>query len=80
MKREIMNKIIEKANKKTKDGIYSYQGYPYVVIKARLRFVGDFDKILEVCYGFAVIIGKCEPREVNTKIKELFNKTKNYEN
>jgi hypothetical protein len=70
-----MNKIITKANAKTKDGVYSYEGRPYAVIGGKLRFVGDFDKVYEVCYGFCVIISQSDQVwETKDKIKELFKK------
>jgi hypothetical protein len=75
MKREIINKITIKANAKTKDGVYSYEGHPYAVIEGRLRFVGDFNKIYEITCGFCVIIWQSQERwKVKSKIKELFKK------
>ncbi len=74
MKQELMNKLINRASKKNKDGVYSYEGHPYAIVNGKLRFVGDFNKILELSQGFAVIIGLCEPYQLKIKIKELFNK------
>ncbi len=75
MKQEMMNKIINKANAKTKDGVYSYEGHLYAVIGGRLRFVGDFNKIYEICHGFCVIIWESpETWKMKSIIKELFKK------
>ena len=69
---EIENKIA----KKCKDGVYTYQSTPYVVINKRLRFLGDFENILEMSYGFMVIIGKCEYWELRSKLNKLFKEHK----
>lgn len=71
MKQEIMNSIIERADEKTKDGVYSHKGYPYAVAKGRLRFVGNFNEILEVCYGFVIVIATVEPYKLKTKIRQM---------
>lgn len=77
MKQEVMNKLLEKGNKKTKDGVYSYEGYPYAVINNKVRFVGDFNKIYEISFGFCVIIWSSQEHwKTKTKIKELFKTIK----
>jgi|LauGreDrversion4_2_1035121.scaffolds.fasta_scaffold539717_3 hypothetical protein len=74
MKQETLRKLEAKANTKTKDGVYSYEGHPYAVIKGKLKFVGDFNKIYEITCGFCVIIWQSPDRwKTKAKIKELFN-------
>ena len=73
MKQETLRKLEAKAAIKTKDGVYSYEGHPYAVIKGKLRFVGDFNRIYEMASGFCVIIWQSQDCwKMKPKIKELF--------
>lgn len=76
MKQEVFNKILEKAAKKEKDGVYTYEGKYYAVINKKLVLVGDFKIYFRFSSGFLVNIGTCNHWKMKDKIKELFKKLK----
>lgn len=77
MKQEMFKKIEERASKKERDGVYSCEGYPYAVINKRLKLVGDFDQVLQISHGFAVIIAKCDHYKVASTLRKIFKENQN---
>lgn len=77
MKQETFKEIEERASKKEKDGVYTYKGYPYAVINKRLKLIGDFNQILQMSYGFAVIIKRCDSYKLASELKKIFKENQN---
>jgi len=50
------NFIIEKAKTK-KDGIYTIRGVAYKVVNNMVEFFAAGGEVIQICYGFNVVIG-----------------------
>lgn len=65
------NEIIDRA-KARKDGVYSYQGYLYMVKNGFFKGYADpYGDVYLVVYGWHTKRGHCEPYQRKQKLKEL---------
>lgn len=67
-----LDAIYEKAKSKS-DGIFTFRGIAYRVRKGVVTHYTDGGDVIERCYGFHVVIGKCGhyPSQKNAALKSL---------
>lgn len=75
MQLNILKNIVDKAKTKKGDGVYSYNGYPYMLCNGDL-FIGEFDTIYQFCYGFLSPVNRCESYKLKNTMKAKFKALK----
>jgi hypothetical protein len=72
MDTKTLHALMERAKEKP-DGVWSYQGHPYAIKDGHVQLIGDFDKVLQVSYGFLVNRGTVENHyRLKDEIKRLY--------
>jgi len=63
---------LEKLAKDRKDGIYSYGGYPYIVLDNHPKFCSEFGTIEEIHGSFTTTVWEGESHKLNQRMKKLY--------
>jgi len=70
MLQSVFNALVEKAEKKKKDGVYVFDGHTYAVKDSNLVAYSDFHDIYQV-YGWASVKIKSDSRNKKKDLKEV---------